>query len=110
MLGNSMNSLVTQVKRHYWEYCCSPKKNGVYNVGTGISRSFQDIADILQMELKSNLDTKYFENPYAGYQTHTQANIESAKKNIDFEPIISLEQGIKLYIPEIKRTHREELA
>ena len=31
---------------------CSPKKNGTYNVGTGISRSFQEIADILQKELK----------------------------------------------------------
>ena len=25
---------------------CNPKKNGTYNVGTGIARSFQEIADI----------------------------------------------------------------
>ena len=32
---------------------CNPKQNGTYNVGTGTSRSFQDIADILQNELRN---------------------------------------------------------
>ncbi len=36
---------------------------GTYNVGTGISRSFQDIADILQKELGTDLGTEYFTNP-----------------------------------------------
>ena len=39
---------------------CSPKINGVYNVGTGLPRSFQDIADILQQELGTDLGTEYF--------------------------------------------------
>ena len=43
---------------------CDPKKNGTYNVGTGISRSFQDIVDILQKELGTDLGTEYFSNPY----------------------------------------------
>ena len=71
---------------------CDPKKNGTYNVGTGISRSFQDIADILQNELNTDLGTDYFLNPYDGYQTHTQANISSSKNNLGFEPKVSLEQ------------------
>ena len=88
---------------------CEPKKNGTYNVGTGISRSFQDIADILQNELNTDLGTDYFLNPYDGYQTHTQANISSSKNNLGFEPKVSLEQGIKAYIPEIKRLHGAEI-
>jgi len=84
---------------------CSPKKNGVYNIGTGISRSFQDIADILQKELGSNLGTKYFPNPLKSYQMHTQANIKSSKIYLDFMPKFSLEEGIKDYIAEIKRLH-----
>lgn len=84
---------------------CRPKQNGVYNVGTGISRSFQDIADILQNELKTDLGTEYFLNPYKGYQTDTQANITSSQDNLGFEPKTSLEQGIKSYIPEIKIMH-----
>ena len=84
---------------------CDPKKNGTYNVGTGISRSFQDIVDILQKELGTDLGTKYFSNPYDGYQMHTQADIRASKINLVFEPVVSLEEGIKTYIPEILRLH-----
>ncbi len=88
---------------------CDPKKNGTYNVGTGISRSFQDIADILQKELGTDLGTEYFLNPYDGYQIHTQANISTSKNNLGFEPKVLLEQGIKSYITEIKRLHGTEI-
>ena len=87
---------------------CKPKKNGVYNVATGISRSFQEIADILQKELQTNLGTEYFSNPYKGYQTNTQADISTTKKNLGFDPKFSLELGIKTYIPEIIRLHGDE--
>lgn len=89
---------------------CNPKQNGTYNVGTGISRSFQDIADILQKELGSVLETEYFPNPYDNYQTHTQADISNSQFNLDFKPIISLEEGINSYIPEIKRLHGEDIS
>ena len=89
---------------------CDPKKNGTYNVGTGISRSFQDISDILQNELNTDLGTDYFPNPYDGYQMHTQANISSSQKNLGFAPKVSLEQGIKSYIPEIKRLHGSDIS
>ena len=88
---------------------CNPKQNGIYNVGTGISRSFQDIADILQKELGTDLGAEYFTNPYDGYQMYTQANIRTSKDNLGFEPKVSLEQGIKSYIPEIKRLHGTEI-
>jgi len=87
---------------------CSPKRSGTYNVGSGIPRSFQEIADILQKELKTKLGTEYFPNPYKGYQMHTQADISASKNNLGFEPTVSLEQGIKSYIPEIKRLHGAE--
>ena len=87
---------------------CNPKQNGTYNIGTGTSRSFQDIADILQKELGTYLGTEYFLNPYDGYQINTQANISTSKENLGFIPKVSLEQGIKSYIPEIKRLHGTE--
>jgi len=88
---------------------CEPKKNGVYNIGTGISRSFQDIADILQSELGTDLGNEYFYNPYDGYQMHTQANISSSKENLGFSPKISLEKGINSYIPEIKKLYGADI-
>ena len=85
---------------------CSSKYNGVFNVGTGIPRSFQDIADILQKELGTNLGTNYISNPYIGYQFHTQADISNTQEKLGFKPNVSLEKGIKAYIPEIMRLHK----
>ena len=88
----------------------TPKKSGVYNVGTGKARSFQDIADILQKELGTNLGTNYIPNPYVGqYQFHTEANIEDTKTYLDYEPRYEMEDGIKDYIKEIKRIYETEV-
>ena len=88
---------------------CSPKKNGSYNVGTSTPRSFKDIVDILQYELKTSLKINYFDNPYSGYQLNTQANIDLAAENLNFNPNFTLEDGIKSYLPEISRLHGEDI-
>jgi len=85
---------------------CNPKQNGVYNVGTGKPRSFQNIADILQQELGTDLGTDYFPNPYEGYQMHTQADITTTQTSLGFESRVTLEEGIKNYIFEIRRLHQ----
>ena len=85
-------------------------KCGVFNVGTAKPRSFQDIADILQKELGVNLGTEYFENPYVGaYQMHTEADIQTTCEELGYTPNVSLEEGIKAYVPEIKRIYESEV-
>ena len=89
---------------------CNPKKSGVYNVGTGNARSFEDIVNILQKELEIDNGKEYIPNPYIGsYQFFTEANILTTKKFLDYEPRFSLEDGIKAYIPEIKRLFAAEV-
>ena len=89
---------------------CNPKKSGVYNVGTGMARSFEDIVNILQKELEIDNGKEYIPNPYVGqYQFFTQANIETTKENLGYEPKFSMEDGIIAYIPEIKRLFQEEV-
>ena len=83
--------------------------SGVYNVGTGKPRSFQDIADILQKELGVDYGNAYIKNPYSAYQTFTQADIESSKEKLGYAPAFSLERGIASYIQEIKRIYEEEV-
>jgi ADP-L-glycero-D-manno-heptose 6-epimerase len=87
---------------------CELKENGLYNVGTGIPRSFQDISEILQNELNTNLGTEYFPNPFSGYQYHTQADINSTKSELNFLPQFTLEEGIRSYIPEIQMMHGQK--
>lgn len=87
-----------------------PKKSGVYNVGTGKARSFQDIVDILQMELGTNIECEYIPNPYIGsYQFHTEADISQTKEFLDYTPRYEMEEGIKAYVSEIKRIYEQEV-
>jgi len=89
---------------------CNPKKSGVYNVGTGKARSFEDIVNILQEQLEIDNGKEYIPNPFIGqYQFFTQANIETTKENLDYESRFSMEEGIKAYLPEIKRLFKTEV-
>lgn len=89
---------------------CAPKKSGVYNVGTGKARSFEDIVNILQKELDIDNGKEYIPNPFIGaYQFFTQANVDSTKENLGYEARFSMEEGIKAYIPEIKRLFDTEV-
>ena len=89
---------------------CESNKNGVYNVGFGEARSFQDIVDILKKELSINRKDIYIPNPYIKqYQFFTKADIEDTKKYLKYNPIYSLEKGIKEYLPEIIRIYNEEI-
>ncbi|MGI7190706.1 ADP-glyceromanno-heptose 6-epimerase [Campylobacter coli] len=82
-------------------------KCGVYNVGSGVARSFQDIVDILQKELKTDLPCEYIPNPYVkSYQFHTEAKLD---QTWDYQPKFSLEEGIKDYLDEIKRLFEKEV-
>lgn len=82
---------------------CSPLKSGIYNVGTGTARSFQDIVDVLKTELEIQREDQYIPNPFIGqYQFFTQADISTSFEFLDYAPRFSLEDGIKSYIPQIK--------
>jgi len=87
-----------------------PKKSGIYNVGTGKARSFQDIVDILQKELGTDFPCEYIPNPFIGsYQFHTEADITTTKEALGYEPSFEMEDGIKSYVGEIKRVYEEEV-
>lgn len=87
-----------------------PKESGVYNVGTGKARSFQDIVDILQKELGTALACEYIPNPFVGsYQFHTEADIETTRAALGYEPAYEMEEGIKSYVAEIRRIFETEV-
>jgi len=87
-----------------------PNESGIYNVGTGKARSFQDIVDILQRELGTSYKCEYIPNPFIGsYQFHTEADIESSKSGLGYEPAFEMEDAIKAYVPEIRRIYETEV-
>ena len=87
-----------------------PNTSGIYNVGTGKARSFQDIVDILQKELGTSLECEYIPNPFVGsYQFHTEADVQTTKESLGYAPRFEMEEGIKAYVPEIKRIYETEV-
>ena len=87
-----------------------PKESGIYNVGTGKARSFQDIVDILQAELETNFTCEYIPNPFIGsYQFHTEADISTTQEVLGYLPSYEMEDAIKAYVPEIRRLYAEEV-
>ncbi len=87
-----------------------PKQSGIYNVGTGKARSFQDIVDTLQKELGTTYPCEYVPNPFVGsYQFHTEADIATSVEALGYKPAYELEDGIKAYVSEIRRIYKEEV-
>jgi ADP-L-glycero-D-manno-heptose 6-epimerase len=72
-------------------------KSGIYNVGTGKSRSFNDILLILKNLMNTDMETIYIDNPYTFYQDNTKADITTTCKDLNYDPLYSLEQGVSDY-------------
>ena len=77
------------------------QKSGIYNVGSGKARSFNDIIAILKTHF-GEFEVEYIKNPYTFYQNHTEADISEAQKDLFYEPRYSLEDGIGDYIETLK--------
>ncbi len=81
--------------------------SGIFNVGSGRARSFNEMVEILNRELGTNYDTEYFDCPYDFYQEYTEADLTRAREVLGYEPEYSLEEGIREYIPYIKRIYEK---
>jgi ADP-L-glycero-D-manno-heptose 6-epimerase len=87
---------------------CLANTSGIFNVGTQKPRSFVDIVNILQKELNTNKKIEFIPNPYEKqYQFYTKADISKTTSLLKYTPKYTLEQGIKDYIKEIKKIHKE---
>lgn len=84
------------------------KKSGVYNIGTGIATSFNEIVKILNEVLGTKLEIEYFDMNYdpKTYQNHTQADTTRAENFLGFEAKWLLKDAIKDYM-EWLRTNKE---
>lgn len=81
------------------------ERGAVYNVGSGVSRSYNDIITILKENLKVNFEVQYIKNPYPFFQNHTLANKADFLPN--YIPQYTLEAGVKDYVPHIESVFKE---
>jgi len=78
-------------------------KSGVYNVGSGIATSFNELVKILNGVFNTKLKIEYFDMPYdpKTYQSNTQADTTNAEKHLMFKAKWELKKGIKDYMKEL---------
>jgi ADP-L-glycero-D-manno-heptose 6-epimerase len=74
------------------------KQSGIYNLGSGTPRSFNDLVQILNDSLGTKLEPEYIENPHAHYQNFTQADLTNARNALGYEPQFTFEQGVADYM------------
>jgi len=80
--------------------CALTATPGVYNVGTGVGTSFNQLVTYLNQAMETEFEPEYFEMPYEGktYQHHTLADIDKAKKYLHFEAEWKMSDAVKDYV------------
>ena len=74
------------------------KSSGIYNLGFGQARSFNELISVLNDSLKTSLEPDYFDNPHAHYQNFTQADLTNARNALGYAPQFPLEAGVADYM------------
>ena len=77
------------------ELAMASEKNGIYNVGTGISYSLNQVLKMIEEELNVKIKPKYIPNPVKNYVMVTQASTEKAYKDLGFKAEVELREGIR---------------
>lgn len=81
----------------------NPTVSGLFNCGTGIARSFKDLAVAVFKALHKDPRIEYFDMPTSlarRYQNYTQASMEKLFKAGYPGKITSLEEGVRRYVQD----------
>jgi len=73
------------------------KRGACYNIALGRHASIKELAELMLSISGKKLEIKY-ELPKKGDIPHSQANIDLAKKELDFHPKISLKEGLEKFL------------
>ena len=73
-------------------------QSGIYNLGCGQARSFNELVDILNKCLGTKLPADYIDNPHAHYQNFTEADLTKVGSALGYLPQFPLEDGVRDYM------------
>ena len=80
-----------------------PKESGLYNVGTGKARTYNDLTNAVFLALKKPANIEYIPTPKdirESYQYYTQAEVNKLRLAGYKKAFISLEEGVEKYVQE----------
>ena len=79
----------------------------VFNVGTGVKTSFNQVVEKLQEHFENKLTPIYVNNPIKNYVQHTLADINKMESVLGVKPKVTFEEGIRRIIDYYK--HKQTL-
>jgi ADP-L-glycero-D-manno-heptose 6-epimerase len=72
------------------------KKSGVYNIGCGVSISFNNVIDLVGKKLKKKIEVNYVDCPFIdAYQSYTAVNLKESRMALGYKPQWTLEKALK---------------
>ncbi|MGH9876462.1 MAG: NAD-dependent epimerase/dehydratase family protein [Nitrososphaerales archaeon] len=76
---------------------------GIFNVGTGIGTSFNDLVALINKLLGTSIEPVHADNPIKNYVHDTIADLSLVSKSLGYKPQWALEKGIKFLIDYYKK-------
>ncbi len=73
------------------------KESCIVNCGSGKPITFNEIIKELENVLGVQRETIYVDNPYKGYQNHTECDMTLAREKIGFSPKYSFKEAVREY-------------
>ncbi|UVE49812.1 NAD-dependent epimerase/dehydratase family protein [Haloferax larsenii] len=77
------------------ELAAEHRLQGIYNLGTGESYTFNEMVRMINETLGTDVDPKYIENPLDVYVHDTMADSTKIREATGWEPQISFEEGVR---------------
>jgi ADP-L-glycero-D-manno-heptose 6-epimerase len=74
------------------------RQSGVFNAGSGMAFTFNQVVAELNRALKTKLLPDYFDNPYGFTQDWTQCDLTESKRVLGYSPEFDLINGINSYL------------
>ena len=80
----------------------SPPKKSIFNIGTGIGTSLMEIANLVIEMTGSSKDLINFNPDTLSSEFNSVANIEAAKKHLDYSSKVNIEKGISMLLEDLR--------
>jgi len=76
------------------ELAADHELDGIYNVGTGESYTFNTMVEMINDELGTDIDPEYVENPLPVYVHDTMADASKLREATGWKPEVGFEEGV----------------
>ena len=100
-----LSMLIDVVQVNLW-LLDHPQHSGIFNVGTGVSQTFNDVAQaVIRFHDRGSIEYIPFPDHLRGcYQSFTEADIARLRALGYQRPFCSVEEGVRRYLESIEST------